>query len=883
MFKNDNGNKINEKDKKNKIDTEDFNELYDLLKKKMKDVSENNICKMKYQNIWFNLGEILFQKEDFNKIDINENSKIKIDITKNKYFENESINLDAKDNMSLETIFKIIRYMEETIYIHNYDNDFENYKNEEEQEPPIIKVLIKEIKNLEILLTGDRKAVNSINKKKIELYLFLIYMILKNYPFYIPKRSFLEKYYLELKKYKDWPDQIGVQGKKLYKLFIDELYLPGITIFKEIRENYFLDSVDPTKFFLISDDFLRYYFFYDDKIDSSAYKFLKDDLSDDNFNINAKELLPPASNVVTIRGNKSPAEKKTLKECNYLTIMHLIIFFCQQVLSHKEKVSLNIFQRICMLYFKYIPDYKNIELLGKKQMEDKKENNNNAKHDKNDSRNSLNKSLLNSFLNIIDMGLKTDYYKDFLPMINELEKKILNSINGQDGTHDINYLNLREYLMPKIDIKNLNITSLIYLYQSNYINIEEKYLSHLNQTIDYKDYDINPEDKQRVDQFNSIVNVKKKILEKNLKMRFIIHEEQLISFIELLINNVEKLEILLINREKEEKLLKEQEKEQKEKEQKEKKLKQENEKKSKKKKDDSQIEKEKKRKEYIEKLKNMTYYELKNSFEKNQNNIDIQKIKEKRESDALPDIDNFLNSITLYILPNNEVDKYLSNYICRNNFIYQYIFFKKSGGDYNNINKLLKENLCIYLEEAKNNIELDVYTAILTSSENDENIIIRYFYSFIEIEIISGPFSIKILNNTEKPEYEKEIKYVKKEGEKDKIYIMNLMINEKGRKEILTGANYIVNENSGLLTVIYSKNTLNETNNNNMSYYLKLMALQNDSDIFNCDEIKITGNLKVKGLAGVEENSTFQELIVGHATYNLENQEKRVKLKIAVF
>jgi hypothetical protein len=112
---------------------------------------------------------------------------------------------------------------------------------------------------------------------------------------------------------------------------------------------------------------------------------------------------------------------------------------------------------------------------------------------------------------------------------------------------------------------------------------------------------------------------------------------------------------------------------------------------------------------------------------------------------------------------------------------------------------------------------------------------------------------------------------------------MNLMINEKGRKEILTGANYIVNENSGLLTVIYSKNTLNETNNNNMSYYLKLMALQNDSDIFNCDEIKITGNLKVKGLAGVEENSTFQELIVGHATYNLENQEKRVKLKIAVF
>ena len=99
-------------------------------------------------------------------------------------------------------------------------------------------------------------------------------MILKNYPFYIPKRSYLEKYYLLLKKYKDWPDQIGVQGKRIYNLFINELYLPGITIFKEIRKKYCLDIIDPNKFMLISDDFLRYYFFYFFRNNSYTYKFI---------------------------------------------------------------------------------------------------------------------------------------------------------------------------------------------------------------------------------------------------------------------------------------------------------------------------------------------------------------------------------------------------------------------------------------------------------------------------------------------------------------------------------------------------------------------------------------------------------------------------------
>ena len=52
MFKNDYGNKINEKDKKNNLDTDDLENLYQLLIKKNKDDSEKKICNIEYKTIW---------------------------------------------------------------------------------------------------------------------------------------------------------------------------------------------------------------------------------------------------------------------------------------------------------------------------------------------------------------------------------------------------------------------------------------------------------------------------------------------------------------------------------------------------------------------------------------------------------------------------------------------------------------------------------------------------------------------------------------------------------------------------------------------------------------------------------------------------------------
>ena len=892
MYKNDYRNRFNGF-KSNNIDSNGFQKLYELLTKKNKDENEKKTCITEYQNIWLNISNIFFrQRQIAKKSENNESSKSK-ELFKNKYYENENLSFDIKENINLELLFKIIRHKEHTNYINNYENDFDNYY-EKNEEPPAINALIKEIQSLQKLLYNNDEAkkgeITSI-KKKIEFYLFLIYMILKNYPFYVSKRSYLEKYFLKLKQYKDWPVPMGSHGFNLYKLFINDLYLPGYTILQEIREKYFLDFIDPNKFLLVSDDFLRYYYFYENN--SSFYKSLIEDVSDKNLNISAKEIFSPGTkhSLFNILEFKSKADAKSIKEFNYLTIIHLIIFCCQQILSHNEKIRLSIFQRLCEQYFKSIPDYKNkdgfiLDLITKTKLEQKEDNIINT-YEKNISRNTSNKSLLNSFFNILDEGLKTDYYKDFLPLIKVVEKKIIESINGQEGQYNIQLINLREFLMPKIETKNINDVNLITLYQNNYINIEDKYLAHLSKEISYEDFNIYPEEKKRVDQFNNVVKIKKKILETHLKMRFILQESQLIKFVSVLVNNVEELHEKIKERNyNEQKILQEQRL--KEKEKKEKRLYQDNYEKSNSnsnKYNSIQAEKEKKKKEREKELNNLSYVDLKKLLEKVQNNTDIKKIIEKRESKALPEVENYLNNIIFYIVPNSnkeEKELYLCDYIQRNDFIYQFLM-SEDNGILDNNNILLKENLIIYLTEAKYFFELDIYKIILKPDcelyQDEDKVFENYFYSYIEVEISPGSrLQIHYLNNQQIPVHESSVTDV---AEIKKIYILNLALKDKENKDNLCGAKYIINENCGLLNVYCIKNSVGN-DLDNFNYHSKILAFQSICESFKCDEIKIQGSFSIKGIQDVE-NITFRELIIGHAFYDFGDFDKNVKLKIATF
>jgi hypothetical protein len=295
-------------------------------------------------------------------------------------------------------------------------------------------------------------------------------------------------------------------------------------------------------------------------------------------------------------------------------------------------------------------------------------------------------------------------------------------------------------------------------------------------------------------------------------------------------------------------------------------------------------EKERKKKEKEKELNNLTYIELKRLVEK-VNNPEIKKIVEKRESQSLPEISNFLDSIIIYIIPSGrkeERDQTLSDYMQRNDFIYKFLMSEENGNLDNNI-MLLKENLVIYLTEAKYFFELYIYKIILKSDpvlyKDEEKIFEDYFYSYIEVEVVSGgALQISYLNNQESPEHENNLSDV---AEIKKIYILNLALRDKEGKDNLSGAKYIINENCGLLNVYCIKNSVgNEYDNYN--YYGKVIAIQSISESFKCDEIKINGNFKVKGIQNVE-NIMFKELIIGHAYYDYEDYNKNIKLKIATF
>ena len=146
IFKNDIHNRFN--DFKN-IDSNGFQKLYDLLTKKSKDETEKKMCITEYQNIWLNIKNIFFKpKAVQRRFDNSEQSKIKSELYKNKYLENENLSFDIKENTSLESLFKIIRYKEHTSYINNYESDFDNYY-ENNEEPPAINAFINEIQNLQ--------------------------------------------------------------------------------------------------------------------------------------------------------------------------------------------------------------------------------------------------------------------------------------------------------------------------------------------------------------------------------------------------------------------------------------------------------------------------------------------------------------------------------------------------------------------------------------------------------------------------------------------------------------------------------------------------------------------------------------------------------------
>ena len=89
-----------------------------------------------------------------------------------------------------ETILKLVSFQEKKKF------------DLPQKEETIIDDLIDLVRNCHKMLYDPNKEKKYYYEKSMQIYLFTIYIILKNYPFFINKRETLQNYFTKLIQYK---------------------------------------------------------------------------------------------------------------------------------------------------------------------------------------------------------------------------------------------------------------------------------------------------------------------------------------------------------------------------------------------------------------------------------------------------------------------------------------------------------------------------------------------------------------------------------------------------------------------------------------------------------------------------------------------------------
>ena len=683
-----------------------------------------------------------------------------------------------------------------------------------------------------------------------------------------------------------------------------DLYLPGVSLLREIREAYMLDIVDPNKFIFAREDFRRYFYGNSDHtlglsrlIKESKHLWADGIFKADQPSNYFKE---PVSKL------QHKNERKTVRNFKQLTVIHLIMYCAQQFLSHSTKVAKTKLQKITDYYAKMIPEYKvngsfALELMTT-SLFDAKKHLIRELFQKNLHRNTTNKSLLNSFINIIDRGLNSDYLKDFLPMVRAVKQTLDDASAVQQSQDKEKFVNLYKYLIPKVQFTEPGGLgfSLLQLYKQMYINIEDKYVKHAADFINYQNYRIDRETQQRVDWFNKFVVTKRNLMFSYIKLRFICEEENLDR---LLISIY--ADLMRLNNDRE--LLKEQEQRAKE-EQKAK---------------EEEMNKRKKAMNVVPEANEEPKQQQQgsahvdnddgNTHELNPNKVNykelisdpkleersaddpVVKVKNIREQNASPDIDTFMSSIVIYVIPNNlSNNNMLVQYMSRHDFIYKTLVSKLVFPNSNSkpSPQEIKSQLYLlnmYLMEAKRTIPLNVYLIKVDhkhfsrrrSKEYPEQLnsppYCPYFcYSFFDISVVPNVHTTRITMYNAKNE-----KKVYTELSKLKRIIgVNIFPDNLE----LPNAKYVCNENGKEMALFFVKPE-KQFVGDSTKLHEKILALQSMSECFLATKLEIS-------------QCTFESFTVDNATYdhsithlelvkltytNSNEQETDFKLNIASF
>jgi hypothetical protein len=271
---------------------------------------------------------------------------------------------------------------------------------------------------------GEKVGYSYVIEQVVVFDLFLIYIVLKNYPFYVLRRDRLEILFKSLKKYKSFPYPIGSIGMDLFKLLIDELYLPGVTIFQEVRRTMLIDLLDPNLIEVNPDDFIRVVTF-EPKVANCKKNSKEED------NKKQKE-----SN-----NNQSNTNFK-LHELKELTFTSLLVYSAYILYSSEDKKDGEKEE----MYF------ENILALFEKRLKQKKDDSKNSKNKETINNGIFEKNIVNNIFNLIDEGLDSNYsrFKKEVKAVNDklLSKSKESHENTSSKARD--NINLRRFLEHKI-------------------------------------------------------------------------------------------------------------------------------------------------------------------------------------------------------------------------------------------------------------------------------------------------------------------------------------------------------------------------------------------------------------------------------------------------
>ena len=276
---------------------------------------------------------------------------------------------------------------------------------------------------LHIMYQGERVTTgySYVIEKIVVFDLFLIYIVLKNFPFYVLRRDRLEILFKSLKKYKSFPYPIGSIGMDIFKLLINELYLPGVTILQEVRNTLILDLIDPNIVDIKPSDFIKVVSF-----TSSIKKKKGEDKKDTEFN------------------NNQLNTNFKLNELKEFTFTCLIIFASYILYSSEDKKDSEKEESYC----------QNILALFEKKLKQKKDDDEKKNENKDINNNKENnyyiyeKNIVIDIFNLIDDGLDSNYsrFRKEVKAIND--KLISKSKESHDNAMSIpsEIINLRKFL-----------------------------------------------------------------------------------------------------------------------------------------------------------------------------------------------------------------------------------------------------------------------------------------------------------------------------------------------------------------------------------------------------------------------------------------------------